>query len=143
MPSIARCQDTPSPQKAVTRTYRVDAVLWYRIVDPAKAIAAIADYRSAVHHLALTSLRNIIGQHVLDEVLKERDSINQTLGAIVDGVPDRSYNWSYGNPSLSPPAPRHHPQPSLPSAPYPLLRLGQSRAWSDEGVAQKGVDSKR
>ncbi len=74
-------------QETITKdsvTAKVDAVLWYKVVDPAKAIISVADYRSAVHQVALTSLRNIIGQHVLDEVLKERDSINSTLRGIVD-----------------------------------------------------------
>lgn len=74
-------------QETITKdsvTVKIDAVLWYRIVDAAKAIIAVADYRAAVHQVALTSLRNIIGQHVLDEVLKERDSINRTLKTIVD-----------------------------------------------------------
>ncbi len=76
-------------QETITKdsvTVKVDAVLWYRIVEPSKAIIAVADYRSAVHQVALTSLRNIIGQHVLDEVLKERDSINTTLQKIVDAA---------------------------------------------------------
>ena len=74
-------------QETITKdsvTVKIDAVLWYRIVNPSRAIIAVADYRAAVHQVALTSLRNIIGQHVLDEVLKERDSINRTLKAIVD-----------------------------------------------------------
>ncbi len=74
-------------QETITKdsvTAKVDAVLWYKIVDPSKAVISVADYRSAVHQVALTSLRNIIGQHVLDEVLKERDSINNTLRGIVD-----------------------------------------------------------
>jgi regulator of protease activity HflC (stomatin/prohibitin superfamily) len=49
-------------------------------------VIAVADYRAAVYQVALTSLRNIIGQHVLDEVLKERDQINLTLRKIVDDV---------------------------------------------------------
>jgi regulator of protease activity HflC (stomatin/prohibitin superfamily) len=74
-------------QETITKdsvTVKIDAVLWYRIVNASKAIIAVADYRAAVHQVALTSLRNIIGQHVLDEVLKERDSINRTLKTIVD-----------------------------------------------------------
>ncbi len=63
---------------------KIDAVVWYRIVNPARSIIAVADYRNAVHQVALTSLRNIIGQHVLDEVLKERDTIDHTLQSIVD-----------------------------------------------------------
>lgn len=76
-------------QETITRdsvTVKVNAVLWYRVIDPAKAIIAVADYRSAVQQVALTSLRNIIGQHLLDEVLKERDNINLTLRNIVDGA---------------------------------------------------------
>lgn len=76
-------------QEAITRdsvTIKVDAVLWYRIIDPAKSVIAVADYRAAVHQVALTSLRNIIGQHILDEVLKERDSINNALRTIVDNT---------------------------------------------------------
>lgn len=74
-------------QETITKdsvTIRVNAVLWYNIARPAKAVIAVADYRSAVYQVALTSLRNIIGQHVLDEVLKERDAINKTLRQIVD-----------------------------------------------------------
>src|SRR5262245_52869060 len=65
-------------------TVKVNAVLWYRVVDPAKAILEVADFRAAVYQVALTSLRNIIGQHVLDEVLKERDKINDKLRVLVD-----------------------------------------------------------
>src|SRR5688572_27314169 len=67
------------PQETITRdsvTVKVNAVLWYRIVEPYKSILEVADYRAAVYHVALTSLRNIIGQHVLDEVLKERDQMS-------------------------------------------------------------------
>jgi len=76
-------------QETITKdsvTVKVNAVLWYRVIEPAKAIIAVADYQSAVQQVALTSLRNIIGQHLLDEVLKERDSINLTLRNIVDGA---------------------------------------------------------
>jgi regulator of protease activity HflC (stomatin/prohibitin superfamily) len=75
------------PQETITKdsvTVKVNAVLWYRITDPAKAILEVADYKSAVYQLALTSLRNIIGQHVLDEVLRDRDQINDKLRAILD-----------------------------------------------------------
>jgi regulator of protease activity HflC (stomatin/prohibitin superfamily) len=75
------------PQETITKdsvTIKVNAVLWYRITDPAKSILEVADYQSAVYQVALTSLRNIIGQHVLDEVLKERDRINDQLRTIVD-----------------------------------------------------------
>jgi len=75
------------PQETITKdsvTIKVNAVLWYRVIDPAKAILEVADFRAAVYQVALTSLRNIIGQHLLDEVLKERDKINDKLRGIVD-----------------------------------------------------------
>jgi regulator of protease activity HflC (stomatin/prohibitin superfamily) len=76
-------------QESITKdsvTIKVDAVLWYRIVDPAKAVIAVQNYNAAVYQVALTTLRNIIGQHLLDEVLKERDRINVVLRDIVDKV---------------------------------------------------------
>lgn len=69
-------------QETITRdsvTVRVNAVLWYRVQDPEKAVLTVEDFRRAVQQLALTTLRNVIGQHDLDEVLKERDKINQLL----------------------------------------------------------------
>ncbi|HXC54973.1 MAG TPA: SPFH domain-containing protein [Rhizomicrobium sp.] len=78
---------TVEQQETITRdsvTIKVNAVLWYRIDNPEAAIVAVQNYSTAVYQLALTALRNIIGQHVLDEVLKERDQINETLKRIVD-----------------------------------------------------------
>ncbi|MFO0880355.1 MAG: SPFH domain-containing protein [Gemmataceae bacterium] len=75
------------PQETITKdsvTIKVNAVLWYRITDPAKSVLEVEDYKAAVIQVALTSLRNIIGQHQLDEVLKERDQINDKLRVIVD-----------------------------------------------------------
>jgi regulator of protease activity HflC (stomatin/prohibitin superfamily) len=69
-------------QETITRdsvTVKLNAVLWFRIVDAAKSVIAVADARAAVYQLALTSLRNSIGQHDLDEVLQERDKINTLL----------------------------------------------------------------
>lgn len=80
---------TVERQETITKdsvTVKVDAVLWYRVVDAAKAVIAVEDYRLAVHQVALTSLRNIIGQHLLDEVLKDRNTINLALREIVDGA---------------------------------------------------------
>src|SRR6516225_8695071 len=79
------------PQESITKdsvTVKVNAVLWYRVTEPFKAILEVADFRSAVYQVALTSLRNIIGQHMLDEVLKERDQINRQLRSIVDQATD-------------------------------------------------------
>jgi regulator of protease activity HflC (stomatin/prohibitin superfamily) len=69
-------------QETITRdsvTVKLNAVLWYRITDAAKSVIAVADVAAAVYQLALTSLRNSIGQHDLDEVLQERDKINDLL----------------------------------------------------------------
>lgn len=58
-------------QETITRdsvTIKVNAVLWYRIVDAAKSVIEVTDASAAVYQLALTGLRNIIGQHDLDEV---------------------------------------------------------------------------
>jgi len=69
-------------QETITRdsvTIKVNAVLWYRIVDAAKSVIDVADAPGAVYQLALTGLRNIIGQYDLDEVLQERNKINALL----------------------------------------------------------------
>jgi regulator of protease activity HflC (stomatin/prohibitin superfamily) len=69
-------------QETITRdsvTIKVNAVLWYKITDAAKSIIAVNNAASAVYQLALRSLRNIIGQHDLDEVLQQRDKINALL----------------------------------------------------------------
>jgi regulator of protease activity HflC (stomatin/prohibitin superfamily) len=69
-------------QETITRdsvTVKVNAVLWYRVENPQKAVLTVEDFRRAVQQLALTALRNVIGQHDLDEVLKERDKINALL----------------------------------------------------------------
>ena len=76
-------------QETITKdsvTIKVNAVLWYKIVDPKKAIISVGSYGDAVYQVALTSLRNIIGQHALDEVLRDRDKINASLAKIVDDV---------------------------------------------------------
>jgi len=78
-------------QEAITRdsvTVKVNAVLWYRVESPEKAILQVNNYRSAVYQVAMTGLRNIIGQYQLDEVLKEREEINTTLKQIVDKATD-------------------------------------------------------
>src|ERR1700722_6746451 len=69
-------------QETITRdsvTVKVNAVLWYRVEDPKRAVLTVENFRAAVQQVALTSLRNVIGQHDLDEVLKARDKINALL----------------------------------------------------------------
>jgi regulator of protease activity HflC (stomatin/prohibitin superfamily) len=75
-------------QETITRdsvTIKVNAVLWYRIVDAAKSVIEVADAPAAVYQSALTGLRNIIGRHDLDEVLQERDKINALLCESIAG----------------------------------------------------------
>jgi regulator of protease activity HflC (stomatin/prohibitin superfamily) len=86
---IRTCTVDIEQQETVSKdsvTLKVNAVLWFRVFDPERAINAVEDYRAAVYQVALTSLRNIIGQHDLDEVLKERHQINATLRAMVDAA---------------------------------------------------------
>lgn len=74
-------------QETITKdsvTIKVNAVLWFRVIDPEKAVIKVADFNKAVYQFSVTTLRNIIGQHLLDEVLKEREQINTTLQKIVD-----------------------------------------------------------
>src|SRR5271154_3858029 len=80
-------------QETITRdsvTVKVNAVLWFRVVDPAKAVLSVENYSMAIYQVALTGLRNIIGQHQLDEVLKERDKIN---GLLKTGLNELSSPW--------------------------------------------------
>ena len=75
-------------QETITRdsvTIKLNAVLWYRIVDARKSVIAVSEAQNAVYQLALTGLRNIIGQHDLDEVLQERDKINVLLKESISG----------------------------------------------------------
>jgi len=65
-------------------TIKVNAVLWFRVTNPENAVIKIANYNQAVYQFSVTALRNIIGQHLLDEVLREREAINATLQKIVD-----------------------------------------------------------
>src|SRR5689334_12820040 len=80
---------TLEQQETITKdsvTIKVNAVLWFRITNPEDAIIKIADFHKAVYQFSVTALRNIIGQHSLDEVLKEREQINGKLQLIVDTV---------------------------------------------------------
>ncbi len=76
-------------QETITKdsvTIKVNAVLWFKVVSPEDAIIKVADYSRAVYQFSVTALRNIIGQHSLDEVLREREQINATLLKMVDGA---------------------------------------------------------
>ncbi|NER01685.1 MAG: hypothetical protein F6K17_03115, partial [Okeania sp. SIO3C4] len=67
-------------------TVGVNAVLYYRIREPEKALIRVKYYNFATSQAALTTLRNIIGQHKLDELLQERDKINAKICEIVDQI---------------------------------------------------------
>ena len=76
-------------QETITKdsvTVKVNAVLWFKITNPENAIIKVADYNKAVYQFSVTALRNIIGQHTLDEVLREREQINGTLQKMVDSA---------------------------------------------------------
>jgi regulator of protease activity HflC (stomatin/prohibitin superfamily) len=65
-------------------TVKVNAVAYYRVVDPQRAVIAIEDFRRATWQIAQTSLRNVIGQSELDELLAHREKINAELQKIID-----------------------------------------------------------
>ena len=74
-------------QEAITLdnvTVRVDAVVYYRVVDPFKAIINVQNYHHAVSQVAQTSLRSVIGQNDLDQLLSEREQVNAHLKDVID-----------------------------------------------------------
>ena len=74
-------------QEGITRdnvTVRVDAVVYFRVVDPIKATINVQNYMFAVSQQAQTSLRSIIGQSELDQLLSGRESVNRELRRIID-----------------------------------------------------------
>jgi len=76
------------PQEVITRdnvTIKVDAVVYFSVVDPVKAIMNVESYELATIQLALTTLRSVLGQSELDELLAHRDEINRRLREIIEG----------------------------------------------------------
>jgi regulator of protease activity HflC (stomatin/prohibitin superfamily) len=67
-------------------TVKVNAVLYYRILDPDRAINKIEDYTTAVYQAAMTTLRNVLGQNILDDILRNRDKMNIQIQEIVDEI---------------------------------------------------------
>ncbi|HET7090044.1 MAG TPA: slipin family protein [Anaerolineae bacterium] len=65
-------------------TIEVDAVVFYRVVDPAKSVVAVEDFRRASFFVTQTTLRNVIGQSEMDELLARRERINEKLQVIID-----------------------------------------------------------
>jgi regulator of protease activity HflC (stomatin/prohibitin superfamily) len=78
--------DVPA-QEAITGdnvTVKVNAVVYFRVIDPVNAVIQVEDYRRATWQIAQTSLRNVIGQSDMDHILQERERINETLQHIID-----------------------------------------------------------
>lgn len=76
-------------QESITRDsvpVKVDAVIWYRIVKPDLAVIEVANVENAVVQVSLTTLRTLLGQHSLDEILKAQDTITQTMQVAIDHV---------------------------------------------------------
>ncbi|MGW4855691.1 slipin family protein [Streptomyces sp. NPDC004288] len=74
-------------QEGITRdnvTVRVDAVVYFKVVDPADAVVRVEDYKFAVSQMAQTSLRSIIGKSDLDDLLSNREKLNQGLELMLD-----------------------------------------------------------
>jgi len=81
--------DVP-PQDVISRdnvTVRVNAVLYFRVVDPEKAIIQVEDFMNAINQLSQTTLRSVLGQHELDEMLAEREKLNNDIQEIIDMRP--------------------------------------------------------
>src|SRR6266496_5116318 len=75
------------PQEVITKDnvpVRVNAVAYFRIVDPKAAVVQVENYMVATSQIAQTTLRSVLGQHVLDELLSEREKINAILQEIID-----------------------------------------------------------
>ncbi len=84
--------DVP-PQDIITKdnvSLKVNAVVYFRVVQAEKAVVEVDDYLFATSQISQTTLRSILGQSMLDEILSERDKINQELQKIID---DRTEPW--------------------------------------------------
>ena len=78
--------DVPT-QDVISRdnvSVKVNAVVYFRVVDPQKAIINVEDFFAATSQLAQTTLRSVLGQHELDEMLAERDKLNRDIQTILD-----------------------------------------------------------
>jgi regulator of protease activity HflC (stomatin/prohibitin superfamily) len=79
------------PQEVITKdnvTIKVNAVVYFNVMNPVDAVIRIANHLSATSLIAQTTLRNILGQHELDEILAEREKIGQALQKIIDESTD-------------------------------------------------------
>jgi len=82
--------DVP-PQDVISRdnvSVKVNAVVYFRVIDPQRAIIQVEDFFSATSQLAQTTLRSVLGKHELDEMLAERDKLNADIQKILDSATD-------------------------------------------------------
>jgi regulator of protease activity HflC (stomatin/prohibitin superfamily) len=82
--------DVP-PQDVISRdnvSVRVNAVVYFRVMEPDKSVLQVADFFQATSQLSQTRLRSVLGQHELDEILSQRDSINHSLQQVLDEATD-------------------------------------------------------
>lgn len=85
-----RVLDVPS-QDVISRdnvTVKVNAVVYYRVLDPQHAVIQVEDFQTATSQLAQTTLRSVLGQHDLDQMLAERESLNADIRQILDEQTD-------------------------------------------------------
>lgn len=78
--------DVP-PQDVISRdnvSVKVNAVIYYRVVDAVRAVVQVENYMAATSQLAQTTLRSVLGKHELDEMLQERDKLNKDIQSILD-----------------------------------------------------------
>lgn len=82
------------PQEVITKdnvTLKVSAVLYFQVVDSVKAIVNIEDYQQAATQIALTTLRSVLGQSELDELLAHRERVNERLRSIIEEQTEKSW----------------------------------------------------
>jgi regulator of protease activity HflC (stomatin/prohibitin superfamily) len=75
------------PQDVITRdnvSVKVNAIIYFRVVDPARAVVAVQNYKYATSQLSQTTLRSVLGQAELDDLLSEREKLNLQLQTIID-----------------------------------------------------------
>src|SRR5690606_27063366 len=80
-----------APQHIITKdnvSATVNAVIYFRVIDPDKAVLQVENYRFATSQISQTSLRSIVGSHTLDDLLAEREKLNEQLQRIIDAQTD-------------------------------------------------------
>ena len=83
--TITKSHRAPGRHHPGQRLGQVDAVLYFRVVDPMRSVLEVADFLFATSQVALTTLRSTLGQAELDDLLTERDKVNRRLQEIIDG----------------------------------------------------------